>query len=240
VNPHGPVAIIVPGFQSRGKDHKDLTEMTRMMVAANISVLAFDYSGRDPNPKKPDPATFDTHVTDTKSIIGTLGDRPHILVSQSFGINVALKSANDKTQKIVAAIPAPWLYERNILGMIAQRPWYERAAFHAVMHTTGFYCWTNKRGEQVKITSHFTDSVRTNPVEQIIASKNTPRIAMTIVANRRDFIFPETDKHKLTLLLTSSNFSSVQTIIAQAAGHHIHPITAQTVVDAIKAPAITL
>lgn len=190
VDPVGTLCIQVPGIRSQGMFTSENIEMANRIAAGGVSVLSYDYGGCSNWVKGKDPATLDTHIRDTKAVIDYARARAHIMLSKSAGITMALAAADERTQAIVASIPAPDLYQNLSEPYFAARGPWVKWGFDALMATRGYYCWVSKNNKDrsvpfIKITNEFVKSAHHNKISDIV-ERNPHRPPVHCIVNEGD------------------------------------------------------
>ena len=190
VNPSGPVCVLVPGYRSRGLSSVDNARLSRAITEnLGVSVLAYDYSGSD-NRFFSDPATIESYVEDTQFLTDSLGPRAHLLISKSYGVNIAFAAASQDTMGVIASFPAPDLFQKTIGNYMSRKPKH-RFVFEAGLSTVGVFWWkpsSNKsENTYTKLSRKFWQSTQSNALSDVFERRSdVPRMPVTIIGNDGD------------------------------------------------------
>ncbi len=241
VNRDGPICILVPGFDSRGRNSDDNMELTKALIARNVSVVTYDYSGAYNVANKADRGTFDTYVSDTRALARHFHDRAHVLVSKSYGINVAFASADaTETKGIVSTIPAPDVIGRDMVAYLKKKGMLSQALMKVVMEKRGYFLLRTTEmkadGEEpVKVSQRiFTSGAQPHNQLDAIVQRNDSRPPVVLVPNNRDANFMnESNVADWAALFTRAGYSC-RHVLAQG---DRHAYTADTVTKSADAAA---
>ncbi len=224
VDENKPLCIMVPGYRSRGIDSEDNMALQTAVNDLGVSTLSFDYSGCDNLGWRPDPATMDTYIRDAKRVIALTGDRPHILLPKSAGVNIALAAADAKTRAMVAVLPIHDFVERTATRILDKKPLYVRLAARLLLTFPGAVVLgssVNPQKPKIKMTGRFVLSANHNNLTNIFA-ENTSRFPVVLIGKEGDKSALPDMLGELGAILKEAAYPTDISIV-QGEGHRLNP-----------------